>query len=83
MKVASRKRPAAARLLRRSSPPQSRRLDPAGRARGELGTASVIGSEAIRNQTAASLAGILELDLDTPDDLLLAEALNRESVHAD
>ena len=35
--------------------------DPAGRARGELGTASVIGSEAIRNQTAASLAGILEL----------------------
>lgn len=35
--------------------------DPSGRARGELGTASVIGSEAIRNQTAASLAGILEL----------------------
>ncbi len=35
--------------------------DPAGRARGELGTASVIGSEAIRNQTAASLAGVLEL----------------------
>jgi AraC-like DNA-binding protein len=35
--------------------------DPAGRARGELGTASVIGSDAIRNQTAASLAGVLEL----------------------
>lgn len=35
--------------------------DPAGRARGELGTASVIGQEAIRNQTAATLAGVLEL----------------------
>ena len=35
--------------------------DAVGRARGELGTASVIESEAIRNQTAASLAGILEL----------------------
>ena len=35
--------------------------DPAGRARGELGTASVIESEAIRNQTAASIAGLLEL----------------------
>ena len=35
--------------------------DPIGRARGELGTASVIGNEAIRNQTAASLAGVLEL----------------------
>jgi hypothetical protein len=35
--------------------------DPVSRARGELGTASVIGQEAIRNQTAASLAGVLEL----------------------
>lgn len=35
--------------------------DPSGRARGELGTASVIEKEAIRNQTAASLAGVLEL----------------------
>lgn len=35
--------------------------DPLGRARGELGTASVIGAEAIRNQSAATLAGILEL----------------------
>jgi len=35
--------------------------DPVSRARGELGTASVIGQEAIRNQSAASLAGILEL----------------------
>jgi hypothetical protein len=35
--------------------------DPASRARGELGTASVIGQDAIRNQTAASLAGVLEL----------------------
>ncbi len=35
--------------------------DRAGRARGELGTASVLGEEAIRNQTAASLAGVLEL----------------------
>jgi len=32
-----------------------------GRARGELGTATVIESEAIKNQTATSLAGILEL----------------------
>ena len=35
--------------------------DPSSRARGELGTASVIEREAIRNQTAASLAGVLEL----------------------
>ena len=35
--------------------------DPASRARGELGTASVIEIEAIRNQMAASLAGVLEL----------------------
>ncbi len=35
--------------------------DPTGRGRGELGTASVINREAIRHQTAASLAGILEL----------------------
>ncbi len=35
--------------------------DPSSRARGELGTASVIGSEAIKHQAAASLAGLLEL----------------------
>jgi hypothetical protein len=35
--------------------------DRAGRARGELGTASVVGEEAIRQRTAASLAGVLEL----------------------
>jgi len=35
--------------------------EPVGRARGELGTASVIETEAIKNQTATSLAGILEL----------------------
>lgn len=35
--------------------------DPAGRARGEGGTASVIEREAIRSQVAASLAGVLEL----------------------
>jgi Carboxypeptidase regulatory-like domain/TonB-dependent Receptor Plug Domain len=35
--------------------------DPAGRAQGELGTASVIGREAIASQTAASLEGVLEL----------------------
>jgi hypothetical protein len=35
--------------------------DVSGRARGETGTATVIGREAIVNQTAASLAGILEL----------------------
>lgn len=35
--------------------------DPLSRAKGELGTASVIESEAIRNQAAASLQGLLEL----------------------
>jgi hypothetical protein len=35
--------------------------DAAGRARGELGTASVVGEEAIRQQNAVSLAGVLEL----------------------
>lgn len=35
--------------------------DPVSRARGELGTASVIEREAIRNQMATSLAGVLEL----------------------
>lgn len=35
--------------------------DPVGRARGELGTASVIEREAIRHQVATSLAGVLEL----------------------
>ena len=35
--------------------------DPSSRAQGELGTASVIGTDAIKNQTAASLAGVLEL----------------------
>lgn len=35
--------------------------DPGSRARGELGTATVIEAEAIRNQIASSLAGILEL----------------------
>lgn len=29
------------------------------------------------------LAGVLELDVDTPEDLLLAEALNREASHVD
>ncbi len=35
--------------------------DAVGRARGELGTASVITRDAIANQTATSLAGVLEL----------------------
>jgi outer membrane receptor protein involved in Fe transport len=35
--------------------------DATGRARGELGTASVIEQEAIEHQTATSLAGVLEL----------------------
>lgn len=35
--------------------------DPSGRARGELGTASVIEREAIAHQSAASLRGVLEL----------------------
>lgn len=40
--------------------------DPVGRARGELGTASVIEREAIRHQTATSLAGVLEFVPGTP-----------------
>jgi outer membrane receptor protein involved in Fe transport len=35
--------------------------DPRGRARGELGTASVMDRDAIQHQTATSLAGVLEL----------------------
>ncbi|MEO8451306.1 MAG: TonB-dependent receptor [Gemmatimonadota bacterium] len=35
--------------------------DPVSRAKGELGTASVIEREAIKNQTATSLLGLLEL----------------------
>jgi hypothetical protein len=35
--------------------------DPTSRVRGELGTASVIEQEAIKNQMAASVAGVLEL----------------------
>ena len=35
--------------------------EPVGRARGELGTATVVETDAIRNQTATSLSGILEL----------------------
>lgn len=35
--------------------------DPVSRAKGELGTASVIEREAIKNQTAVSLQGLLEL----------------------
>lgn len=35
--------------------------DPVGRARGELGTTSVIGEDAIRYQSATSLSGVLEL----------------------
>lgn len=35
--------------------------DPSSRARGELGTASVIDRDAVANQTASSLAGVLEL----------------------
>jgi len=40
--------------------------DAVGRARGELGTASVINREAIANQSASSLAGVLELVPGTP-----------------
>lgn len=57
--------PASVRLLMARSALRLRSLnvveDPTGRARGELGTASVIGEEAIRNQSAATLAGVLEL----------------------
>ena len=47
--------------------------EPVGRARGELGTASVIADEAIKNQTATSLAGILEL---LPGQVLQAPGLD-------
>jgi outer membrane receptor protein involved in Fe transport len=47
--------------------------EPVGRARGELGTASVIETEAIKNQTATSLAGILEL---LPGQVLQAPGLD-------
>jgi hypothetical protein len=47
--------------------------EPVGRARGELGTASVIEEEAIKNQTATSLAGILEL---LPGQVLQAPGLD-------
>ena len=47
--------------------------EPVGRARGELGTASVIEAEAIKNQTATSLAGILEL---LPGQVLQAPGLD-------
>lgn len=40
--------------------------DPASRARGEVATASVIDRQAITNQTAASLAGVLELTPGVP-----------------
>jgi outer membrane receptor protein involved in Fe transport len=40
--------------------------DPASRARGELGTASVVDRDAIANQVATSLAGILELTPGVP-----------------
>lgn len=40
--------------------------DPVGRARGELGTATVIDRDAIRAQGAVSLAGVLELVPGTP-----------------
>lgn len=35
--------------------------DPIGRARGETGTATVVGADAIANQSATSLMGVLEL----------------------
>jgi outer membrane receptor protein involved in Fe transport len=47
--------------------------EPVGRARGELGTATVIEEEAIKNQTATSLAGILEL---LPGQVLQAPGLD-------
>ncbi len=40
--------------------------DPLSRARGELGTASVVDREAIANQMTASLAGVLELTPGVP-----------------
>ncbi len=47
--------------------------EPVGRARGELGTATVIEQEAIKNQTATSLAGVLEL---LPGQVLQAPGLD-------
>ena len=55
-------------------------IDPAFGGDSRAGHAWLAESADIR---LVELTGILELDLDTPDDLLLAEALRREGVHAD
>ena len=59
-------------------PPEA--IDPAFGGDSRAGHAWLAESADIR---FVELAGILELDLDTPDDLLLAEALHREGAHAD
>ena len=55
-------------------------IDPAFGGDSRAGHAWLAESADIR---FVELAGILELDLDTPDDLLLAEAKRREGVHVD
>jgi len=58
-------------------PPEA--IDPAFGGDSRAGHAWLAGSADI---PFVELAGILELDLDTPDDLLLAEAIRREGAHA-
>jgi len=48
-------------FLRENGSAGSVTADASGRARGEVATATVIENEAIRHQTATSLAGVLEL----------------------
>jgi 2-phospho-L-lactate guanylyltransferase len=55
-------------------------IDPAFGGDSRAGHAWLAESADIR---FVELAGILELDLDTPDDLLLAEAIHREGTRAD
>jgi 2-phospho-L-lactate guanylyltransferase len=55
-------------------------IDPAFGGDSRAGHAWLAESADIR---FVELAGILELDLDTPDDLLLAEAIRREGANAD
>jgi 2-phospho-L-lactate/phosphoenolpyruvate guanylyltransferase len=55
-------------------------IDPAFGGDSRAGHAWLAESADIR---FVEVTGILELDLDTPDDLLLAEALRREGVHVD
>jgi 2-phospho-L-lactate guanylyltransferase len=60
------------------TPPDA--IDPAFGGDSRAGHAWLAESADIR---FVELTGVLELDLDTPDDLLLAEALHRDAAHVD